>query len=229
MFPSPGRVRVRAGRSGMTLIELLLAVAIAVLVLGVVLSAYHMVSVTLAGQQARRRGPDAAARAVEQLSRDLQCVSVVPAGDLGAFTASPDSGPAKKDTDLAFCTAVVPPGEGDLRWSHLERVRYHAVDVPGAGLTLLREHRPLAGPDAFLPPQTNVVAEGLAGFRVTVYDGAAWQGRWPPDRGPTCPAAARIEVALGTESGERMFRTEVLIPAGQVVTSSLVRAGQAAP
>ena len=56
----------------MSLIELLLALVIAILVVAVLFSTYHVVTVALTGQGERQRC-DQAAVALEQLSRDLAC------------------------------------------------------------------------------------------------------------------------------------------------------------
>ncbi|MFH0954370.1 MAG: type II secretion system protein GspJ [Verrucomicrobiota bacterium] len=227
MPPHAGRFRPPAGRSGMTLIELLLAIVIAVLVAALVFSVYHVVSVTLQGQQARRRGPDAAARALEQLARDLECTYAVPGDDTTKLSVSAGGGESGAESDLSFCTAILPEGETDLRWFEIQRVRYR-VTAEAAGHVLLRESQALAGPGAAAPPVTNTLAEGIERFRVAVYDGSGWKGSWPepgPDS-PTCPRAARLEIEASSGSGTRGFQTEVFIPAGNVITSAVVRAAR---
>jgi type II secretory pathway component PulJ len=202
----------------MTLVELLLAIVIGVLVLAVVGSLFHTVSVSLQAQRARRGGAEAAADALARVARDLEC-ALVPAQDTaaGKLTLSADG------TDLSFCTASLAEGEEDGRWWFAERVRYRLAPAGERWSALLRESRALQGPDAFAGAATNVLAEGLRSFRVTVFDGAGWQSEWPREESPPLPLAARIVLGSGAGDAEHSLETEVLIPAAHVFTSRVVR------
>jgi type II secretory pathway component PulJ len=205
----------------MTFIELILAIAIASLVITLVFSIYRTVSVTMRGQEERRRGADAVADAVQQIARDLACAFAPKSDEACKFTLEKDASvPAA--SQLSFCTAVMPEGETDLRWFELHRVMYRVgIDGKNAAV-LLRENQPLAGPGAFAPPVTNVLASGVGSFRVSVYDGSEWNDEWSSVDAP-CPRAARIELTARYGSGTKTFQTEVLIPVENSVTSTLER------
>ena len=203
----------------MTLIELILAIAIASLVITLVFSVYHTVSVTMQGQEERRRGADAAADAVQQIARDLAC-TFAPKSDRGVQVHPREGRLGSTVSQLSFCTAVMPEGETDLRWFELHRVAYRVgIDAKDA-VVLFRENQPLAGPGAFAPPVTNVLAGDVESFRVSVYDGSEWKDEWSSGDA-ACPRAARIELTARYGSGTKTFQTEVLIPAGNSVTSSV--------
>ena len=68
-----GTVHRLSCRSGMTFIELILAIAIASLVITLVFSVYRTVSVTMQEQDERRRGADAVADAVQRIAHDIAC------------------------------------------------------------------------------------------------------------------------------------------------------------
>ncbi len=217
-----GRVLQVSRRPGFTLIELILAMAIASLVVTLIFSTYHTVTVTLQGQQDRRRGADKAADAVRQIERDLTCAFAPKSDAACAFELQKGTTPAA--ARLSFCTAVMPANETDLRWFELRRVVYGiGADAENAPV-LFRAEQPLAGPGAFAPPVTNALATGVESFRVSVYDGAEWSEEWS-SAGSSCPRAARIELTARHGSGTNTFQTEVLIPAGNPVTSSVSRAG----
>ena len=217
-----GTARRLPHRSGMTLIELILAIAIASLVISLVLTVYRTVSVTMLGQEERRRGADAVADAVERIARDLVC-TFAPKSDNSCLFVLDRGAPASKSPHLSFCAAVVPEGETDLRWFDLHRVTYR-VDVEGGSApVLLRESRPLSGPGALAPAVTNVLAREVESFRVFAYDGTEWKDDWPPGLAG-CPRAARVELTARHGSGTKTFQTEVLIPAGNPVTSTVQRA-----
>ena len=208
---------VRRPRSGMTLIELILAIAIAALVITLVFSVYRTVSVTLQGQDERRRGADAAADAIQRIARDIAC-TFAPKSD-AACAFSLEKGSASR---LSFCTAVVPEGETDLRWSEVHRVSYGLGTGSEDAAVLFREHQPLAGPGAFAPPVTNRLANNVESFRVSVYDGSEWNDEWSSGAA-ACPLAARIELTARYGSGTKTFQTEILIPVGNSVTSTVQR------
>ena len=218
-----GKVRRSPRHSGMTFIELLLALAIASLVITLVFSVYRTVSVTMQGQDERRRGADAAADAVQVVARDIACTFALKSDASLAFTLEKASDASR----LSFCSAVMPSGEADLRWFEVHRVTYRVGAGAENDIVLLREHQPLAGPGASADPVTNILARGVELFRVSVYDGADWKEEWSSAGGP-CPRAARIELTAKYGSGSKKFQTEVLIPVGNPVTSRVSRASVSA-
>ena len=218
-----GRVLQVSRRPGFTLIELILAIAIASLVVTLVFSTYHTVTVILQGQEDRRRGADKVADAVRQLERDLACTFAPKSDAACGFELQKGTTPAA--ARLSFCTAVMPANETDLRWFELHRVVYGIGADAANSPVLFRADQPLAGPGAFAPPVTNTLAVGVESFRVSVYDGAAWNEEWS-SAGSGCPRAARIELTTKYGSGSKNFQTEVLIPVGNPVTSRVIRAVQ---
>ena len=208
----------------MTLIELILAIAIASLVVTLVFSTYHTVSVTMKGQEDRRRGADAAADAVRQIERDLACTFAPKSDEACSFVLEKEAA-ATGAPRLSFCTAVMPANETDLRWFELHRVVYRVGTDSKDAVVLFRENQPLVGPGAFSPPVTNVLATGVESFHVSVYGGSEWNEEWSSE-GAACPRAARIELTAKYGDGTKSFQTEVLIPAGNPVTSTVVRAVQ---
>jgi len=219
-----GKVHRFSSRSGMTLIELILAIAIASLVITLVFSVYRTVSVTMQGQDERRRGADAVADAVRQIARDLACTFAPKSDNTCKFTLEKEAS-APEAARLSFCTALLPAGETDLRWCELHRVTYRVGADSKSETALFRENQPLAGPGAFAPPVTNVLASDVESFRVSVYDGAEWNDEWS-SVDAACPRAARIELTVRHGSGTKTFQTEVLIPVGNPVTTTVVRAIQ---
>lgn len=198
----------------MTLLETLLATAVAVLVVAAVYSLYHAVGSALRAQRALR-GPEAAARALRDLARDIECAFAAVPDPACAFVLEP--GP-DGNSRLGFCTAILPEGETDLRWAEIHQVAWR-IAPEEARPVLVREHRPLAGPgsDAAV---TNAAAGDVSRFRVSVLAGTEWKDEWAQAGADACPRAAKVELRCGGKD----FRADVFIPAGNVVTSSIVRA-----
>lgn len=221
-MPPPAGIS-RPSRSGMTLIEILLATAIAALVVALVFSVYHTVSATLRGQQERRQGPDAAAAAVGRAAHDLECAFAGANDPACAFTLVPADESDTGGSEISLCSAVAEEGERDTRWFALERVAYRLQGAPSGPRELVRESAALAGPGAYAPPVTNVLAGRVEQFLVRVYDGEEWKEAWPPESGTRFPRAARIELVCGQGTGTRAFQTSVVIPAGNPITSRVER------
>jgi prepilin-type N-terminal cleavage/methylation domain-containing protein len=209
-------------RTGMTLIELILALAIASLVITLVFSVYRTVSVTMQGQEERRRGADDAANAVRQIARDLTCTFAPKSDATCEFDLQKDShGPFS--SQLSFCSAITQEGETNLLWFELHCVAYRVgVDEKNKPV-LLREYQPLTGPGALAPPVTNVLAGEVESFHVTVLNGSEWNDEWTSTSNAPCPRAACIEVTTRYGAGTKTFRTEVLIPAGNSISSTVTR------
>jgi type II secretion system protein J len=217
MEPRPHRPSRRAASSGLTLIELLLAIAIAGLILGVVYALYHTVTTAVSGRRVRDDELGRAGRALETISRDLAALFPGPAEDCNIHLNAAEGADSNR-SEMAFCTFRLPEGEADPRWLDVYRVTYR-VD---AGDVLVCVQGPLAGPGAETVETNNLVA-GVSGFRVSLYDGAEWKAEWGGDTAEKmAPRAARIELEL--RRGPRTFRTETLIPAGVIFTSRLERA-----
>lgn len=214
--------RARASNAGITLVELLLALFIAGLVVAVVYSTYHTVMTALQGQRLRRAGPDAAAAALDLVIRDLTCAAVDDSGCAVTLTEREDG---DQPAALSFCTARPPEAKRDLRWTALEHVTYRLSTGADPVAGLICEWRPLAGPGADTGPATNLVAGGVDHFVVRLFDGDDWQSTWPPeDKGAGFPLAARVELGGTWGAGRRVFKADIFIPAGNTVTSSLIRA-----
>ena len=189
---------------------------IAALILGVVYALYHTVTTAVFGRRIRDDELSHVGRAMEAISRDLAALFPGPAEDCSirlAFSEGADS----NRSEMAFCTLRLPEGEGDPRWLDVRQVHYRVA----AGDTLVCEERPLAGPGSE-SMETNTLVAGVSGFRVSLYDGTDWKAEWGNTAEKISPRAARVELEM--RRGPRLFRTEVLIPAGAVFTSRLERA-----
>ena len=100
------------------------------------------------------------------------------------------------------------------RWAQAMRVSYRVDNE-----RLLKLFHPLTGPESS-SIKTNALAEGVARFNVTLFDGTDWLDAWPPSNSNATPRAARLEI--GTKD-QKAWKTEVWIPAGTVFTSGLIR------
>jgi prepilin-type N-terminal cleavage/methylation domain-containing protein len=218
-------------RSGMTLVELLLAITIAVVAVALAFSLFRTVSMTLQGQAEREHGGRAALGTLDHLRDDL-LRAFVPDGAAGCgFILTPSAGDTNQTDELSFCTLVPGAGESEARWSSVVRLHYRAKSrEEGAAPQLLRVEEAMSGPEALEPARTNISVESIRRFEVLLWDGSTWRNEWSADSPQGAPRAARVHL-LAT-SGDRSAGAEPLeiyIPAGMVVTSSFERAGASSP
>ena len=213
----------RSARAGLTLIELLLAITIAVLLVAVVLSTYRTVHAVAAGQQERVQTRQAAADAVELLQDDL--MRLFEAGRPETrIVLTQQVGQAA----VSFCAIERPPGERDLRWGRALRIEWSATPR-GDGLALARATRPLTGPGSQGAPVTNLLVEDLGDFQVSFHDGTNWVDRWPPGSSNVVPRSARLAIRSRAAPTGEAWKLEVWIPAGATFTSSLQRTAATVP
>lgn len=216
------------GQAAFTLLEVVLAITIAVAILVVALGFHHQAT-TLRGQLLEESERLAAVRQVmDRLSADLR---VAPVHDRIGFTGDSNS--------LRFVTTGLPLTPGAIE-SDLKRVSYRATfsgegtNLAVSGLTRIEEPgvdliaSPLAPVLATVAGDTNAPAVAAAepltdtirflSFRF--WDGAAWRESWS---GGVPPPG--VEVSLGFEPlpadaapdaypGE-IFRRVIFLPAGQ--------------
>lgn len=213
-----------ATRRGFTLVELLVALVIAVLIAVAIVALYGTATRTVTDQQARARGPHAAAQALDGMAEDL-ARAFFPATSTNDSLILVNGGTNQAPgvtAELSFCTLDPAQGE-EPAWAGGRRVTYRLAAEGGA---LLREDQPLTGPGSVEGRSTNVLLTSVQTFQVELYDGTAWQAVWAgtPGRGPR-PRLARI--TLGAPAWPNQS-AEVLIPSGYSVTSRLIRSSSSA-
>jgi type II secretory pathway pseudopilin PulG len=207
-------------RSAFTLVELLLSLVIAVLLVVLLSSMLIATTRTAAGQGERAKGTPAALDAIDTIRDDITRL-FLPSDDAGC-TLSLKTDPAQ----LSFCTLQPSETDVDLRWSKTWRVEYKTAPDEAGGIRVLRIASPAIGPGALDGAVTSVVIGAVDRFAVEIYDGVEWHKEWPMDSGPAKPVAARVELSAARFKGKPDWTTEIFIPAGLVVTSTIVRAAR---
>ncbi len=209
--------------AGFTLVELLLSVAIAVVVAAL---AWSLLSTTtrVVGRQADRAlGPDRAAVALDVLRADLTSL-FFPTNDNACRVEliRADGAPFR----FSFCTLRALERTPDVLWTEPLGVEYSIGASGDSTAALLRVSRSLSGPVAV---ETNVLMERIADFRVELGDGEVWTSAWSSASAEAgaFPRAARV--LLRARAEDDPLEVDVWLPAGHVVTSSLIRASADAP
>ena len=216
-----------ASAGAFTLLELLVALGLAVVLCALIFSAYALTT-AVHRSQAARQAPEAAARGVLRLlADDLERTFVAADDPKAGFRLQTGAAASNALWELSFCRCAAALGEPDERWAGLERVTYRLLEQDDGSRLLLCASQPLAGPGAFQPPCTNEVIRHLEHLEIRLFDGQAWHDQWPPTgAAPTlgAPRAARLDVAARLAGIPATAAVEVFIPAGNRIES---RASQA--
>lgn len=196
---------------GMTLVEVLLALGIAVLLAGLVFSIYRAVLVTVRVQSERRSLRFPAAAALDLLRRDLER-SLAPIGAANAFFIL---GPGINEaTEKRLCFASADAGDSfALSVYDVFLIQYLLQPGSDAGdYSLVRERRPLCGEseDPEWPDREELV-RNVSDFRIELFDGSQWTNSWGLLRDGGVPLAARASLTIGDDA---TFGMHTLIPAG---------------
>jgi type II secretory pathway component PulJ len=213
-------------RSGFSLVELMLALATAVLLVTLLFSLSRTVWRSVDGQDARLRSAASLAQALQALAADLGNAAPAPGYDEGGFLLTTAPEHLAPRAQLTFCTArrAAPAGESDdLRWLEMWAVDYRIETDTAGQPNLVRRQRPLAGPGADQPPTVQVLASGIEEFTVTVRNGDEWYADYEVPAVTTTeeemrwPIAARVRLTgTGIATRPHTYTTEFLLPAGQI-------------
>jgi type II secretory pathway pseudopilin PulG len=203
----------------MTLIELLIAISVSTLILGIALSVYVTISGSLRRQNERHR--DAGVLAIDELRHDLAACLHASFSNVPAFDVQ---GPADETVEpvlssLAFCAGSMKTIDDDFARLGVARIRYTVQPGPGGsdGGTLVREMVTLWGEQALAPPTSNVLLNAVTRFAVTALDGPTWTNRWQSTAAHPVPRAARVSLAWKAGATTEAATILVFIPAGNAI------------
>ncbi len=208
-------------RRGVTLIELLTAISVAMLVLVASVSVFLTVSNSLRRQQNDTHG--AAHAVLDQLRHDLAVCAQAPFTNVPAFSVESTSVGTNRPalSVLAFSVGRVPEGEDDFSKLEIGRIRY-TIQPDGR---LIRETMTLWGADALAPAQSNAVMKEVTAFEVSVFAESSWTNQWTSSPRVLLPAAARIRLDWRTAVTTETATVEIFIPAGNQVLQKGARTG----
>ena len=203
-----------ARRAGFTLVELLVALALAVVVTALILTTLAITNRTRRSQADRVACRTLTERALGLLANDLERTFLFPKQDATAFELGRGAVASNAALELAFARVAPLPGESDLRWAEVARVVYRLTESDTTNFTLTCTSQPLAGPAALQPPATNAVFPRLESFDVLLFDGKLWKDRWTGKGTSTngAPRAARVSITARQGNARHVATAEIIIP-----------------
>jgi type II secretory pathway pseudopilin PulG len=189
--PSPRR------QAGFTFVELLLAIALGVLVAGILAALLHGLLAAGEGQARRLQGPHAARRALLTLSREIACAFAPPGAEQAALELTTSTEPGKPEVRIAFSAPVASEPSGAGTAYDLHQVVYEVHRQEEGRRILQRISAPCAGPftNAFV---TNPLLTGRFSLEIAAVTNDVVHAAWPlPDAEPShLPSALRLVLEL---------------------------------
>ena len=207
-------------RSGFTLVELLLSIALGVLVAAVLAALIHGLLAAGEGQAARLRGPRAVRDAVRTLSREIACAFAPPVKDLVPLRLAASTEPGKPEVRLDFY-APVPAVSALAHGYDIEQVAYEVWRIDSSRRELRRISVPCSGPYTNAPV-TNWTMGGRFELAIEAVTNGAALAEWPPPgaREPRLPPSLRLSLR---QPGEAPVQTEVLVQCATGIRSPVER------
>ena len=203
-------------RRGFTLVEVLLTLAVLSVVLLLLLSAFTGTGRAREVLSSRSKEFRQVRLVMDRLGTEIQGAIASPHREDSALTCREDQFSGKPAATLVFTLLREPESESGRPPSDVVKVRYFPrLSKDGTSLELHREQSDLPFIGSRIPAREALVAEGLQGFRVELYDGASWHREWPPGGGQKTRLPKKMAFELKGMRGET-YRREVPIPlAGQ--------------
>jgi len=208
------RPHVRCG--GFTLLEILLALSVLSILLLLLLSAFTGAARVRETLSSRSRGFRQVRLVLDRIGTDLMGAFASTAREESALTLREDQLSGMPAATLVFTAFQLPDGDVGRPPAEVVKIKYFPrIGADGVTLELHREQSDLPFVENRIASRESAVAEGLRGFRVEVFDGAAWVKEWPPGGRAKTALPKKAAVTLVDARGET-YRREIAIPlAGQ--------------
>ncbi|MCL2103199.1 MAG: type II secretion system protein GspJ [Syntrophorhabdaceae bacterium] len=202
-------------RSGFTLVEVLLTLAILAVILLLLFSAFTGAARTRAGLISRGQDFRQTIIAMERIGNDLQGTFTAPKRPETAMAYKEDTLSGSAASILTFTAFQLPSGAEGYPASSIARITYFPkVGRDGASIELHRRQSNLPFIQNRIPERETLIAEKLKGFRAEFYEGGVWIKEWPGGRRQTS-LPKRVAIIIIDSRGMEYRREIPLRLAGQ--------------
>ena len=203
-------------RNALTLIELLVAMGIAVLLAAVVFAIYAGALRTLDSQSRWRAAAYPAAAALDVLTLDLSS-AVAPWGITNPPFVLAPSPEGADGIRLHFFAAMPMSAERGYAIRELNYTLSPSNTVGTNGL--IRAWRTFRTSDPNGVASNGDVWGSVRAIRLEVFDGTEWTNTWGTGTNASLPQAARVMLTVEDESASQRIASEILIPAGHRIAA----------
>lgn len=204
----------RSSIKALSLIELLIALSLAILLVGVVFSIYSLLLNMMHAQNDWRNSISPATSALEILDSDFSG-ALIPVG----LTNSPFllNTTDKQTITLQFCSAHGKTGVSNSFMAYgISQVQYllYPTGAKEDDYSLIRKVWPFRPAVYGTAQNKEELVTHVKHLEIQVYDGQNWKTEWGAKTSEGLPKAARIRITINTDNGSKTVESETLIPAG---------------
>jgi len=208
------------GSSGMTLVETLLALSIAVVLMALVYSIFNTVGRVMRGQGTRDRKLQAL-QVLDRISNELTFACPTTSTNSPAFKLwTANEGDLGERRVVEFST--LSNSQDGILWSSVIRKTYSL----NADRELMCETMPLRGPGSLTTGEVVRVLGNVDSFNVKVYAEGDWKKEWESQAELPFPQIVRVGIVLRNRPTSETNSVRVLIPAGNPVASTIERSSK---
>jgi general secretion pathway protein J len=214
---------------GFTLLEILLALSVLSVIFLLLLSAFTGAARVRETLSSRAREFRQIRLVLDRIGTDLMDAFASSPREESALSAREDQLSGMPAATLTFTAFQLPDGDSGHPPAEIAKIRYFPrIGADGVSLELHREQSDLPFIENRIPLRESLVADGLRGFRVELYDGTTWVKEWPAGGGSKTGLPKKVAVTLAGKRGETYRREIPIRLAGQEgnVTWSGRRAGK---
>jgi type II secretion system protein J len=210
--------------TGFTIIEILIALLISGIIVGVIYASYMGSLRIIYNSQTDMERTHMARILLNRIDTDLRCAFLRAYKEYLVFVGV-DSGEGEFGSDtLTFTASNHRRSERNAPESTLCEVSYSLDPERDENLYILRREDPTLDEDPFSGGETRIIGEGVAGLDFEYYDGESWVPSWDSREEYSLPYAVRVKLLLREEEGEEEegegaaryieYSTEVAVPLG---------------
>ncbi len=203
-------------RGGFTLLEILLALSLLSILFLLLLSAFTGAVKVRETLSSRSRDFRQIRLVLDRAGTDLMCAFATSAREESALSLREDQLSGMPAATLIFTAFQLSDGDSGRPPAEIVKIRYFPrIGADGVTLELHREQADLPFIGNKIPLRESMVADGLRGFRVELYNGTAWVKEWPAGGGSKTTLPKKAAVTLVDARGE-IYRREIpILLAGQ--------------
>ncbi|HEX7524073.1 MAG TPA: prepilin-type N-terminal cleavage/methylation domain-containing protein [Candidatus Deferrimicrobium sp.] len=203
-------------RGGFTLLEILLALSVLAVLLLLLLSAFTGAARVRETLSSRARDFRQIRLVLDRAGTDLMCAFAATSREESALSLREDQLSGMPAATLIFTAFQLFDGDSGHPPAEIVKIRYFPrIGADGVTLELHREQADLPFIGNKIPLRESMVADGLRGFRVELYNGTAWVKEWPAGGGSKTTLPKKAAVTLVDARGD-IYRREIpILLAGQ--------------
>ncbi len=210
----------------MTLLELLLAMGMAIMLIVIAFSVYSTVMSTIRAQSLRRATRSPAVEALDLMNHNLTC-SLIPLGLTNAPFILDTKTNGKTAVRLRFFTTENSTYSNDWKHYDIIQIQYmlRSCNVTN-GYSLIRQRwsfrmtlqdKLIRLPTADSHSPEEKLVTNINKFQIEVFNGQEWTNQWGIEQSEGIPQAARISIDIGQTMNSHTLKSETIIPAGHCI------------